>query len=83
MLLEETKMSSIFVLKPESNMTDLYQAMADRLSKVQSLMNLALNEQLYETMSVDHQHYLWVIGDLLDETKQLSQALLEALGEQS
>jgi hypothetical protein len=69
-------MSTIFVLNPQSQAIDLYQAMADRLTKTQALMNLALNEQLYEAVSIDHQHYLWVIADLLDEAKLLSAALL-------
>lgn len=72
-------MSTIFVLNPHSQAIDLYQAMADRLTKTQALMNLALNEQLYETVSIDHQHYLWVIADLLDEAKLLSVTLLNGL----
>lgn len=68
-------MSTVFELKSQANMVDLYQAMGDRLTKMQSLMSLALNEQLYDAVSTDHQHYIWVIADLLDETKVLLDAL--------
>lgn len=70
--------SVTFELNSSMEIVDLYQAMSDRLTKIQSLINIALNEQLFNQMEADHQHYLWVITDLVEETKKLSDALLKS-----
>lgn len=72
-------MTPIFQLRLDINIAELYEAIAHRIAKIQSLINIALHEQIFEGDGLDQQHYLWVVQGLVEETQTISHALLDRL----
>ena len=68
-------MQEVFTLNPALSGSQLYQSLMDRIVKVDALLKVALYDNLFDSIPVDQQHFLWVVTDLLAEVMTLAHAI--------
>lgn len=71
---------NIYILNPNMNALELYDALCDRLNKANALLSYSLGENTLGHLQEEMQYYLWTLDQLLQEALEIGQKLLPEKG---
>jgi|688.fasta_scaffold531744_1 hypothetical protein len=68
-------MQALYILNPQIDSLDLWDALSERLCKASSLTQFALSEDITDSLNTDLRNYLWALRQFIQEACEIYQAL--------